>query len=510
MSTDLGTLQENNRRIAKNTLMLYVRMLFGMIVSLYTSRVVLITLGVEDYGIYNIVGSVVVMLSFISSPLGAATQRFYNFELGRGEKTKLNQVFNLSLYSYLVLALLLFAVIEWVGSWYICHKMSLPAGRLDAALFAFQFSLLSFVLSLIKTPYDSLIIAHERMSFYAYCGIFEILLRLGNAVSLLYVGVDKLELYAFNQFAISLMVAVCVWLYCKRQFPYVFLTRVWNKQQFKSLLSFSGWTSVSSISTMASSQGVNIVLNAYCGVIVNAAMGVAMQFIGVITQLTSNFQVAFNPQIVKYYSSNELTLMRRLVYRASKLSYFLLFMLVCPLFVNIDFILKMWLHEVPPYAGPFCRYLMIWALLETMMAPLWTAINATGCIKRYHICMSLSISLVFILSWLCLYVGCSPLSVVIVKCAINAFLLLPRLWFVRAYIGFPFQLYFKEVLMPVVVTTAVFMLIMLSLDQLMLTGWTKLLTLSALFFLTYIPFLFKVTLTKSERNGIMQMVKSKF
>lgn len=210
MSTDLGTLQENNRRIAKNTLMLYVRMLFGMIVSLYTSRVVLITLGVEDYGIYNIVGSVVVMLSFISSPLGAATQRFYNFELGRGEKTKLNQVFNLSLYSYLVLALLLFAVIEWVGSWYICHKMSLPAGRLDAALFAFQFSLLSFVLSLIKTPYDSLIIAHERMSFYAYCGIFEILLRLGNAVSLLYVGVDKLELYAFNQFAISLMVAVCL------------------------------------------------------------------------------------------------------------------------------------------------------------------------------------------------------------------------------------------------------------------------------------------------------------
>ena len=180
MHTELGTPQENNRRIAKNTLMLYVRMLFGMFVSLYTSRVVLTTLGVEDYGIYNIVGSVVVMLSFLSGPLGAATQRFYNFELGRGEKQKLNQVFNLSLYTYLVLAFIMFAAIEWGGTWYISHQMNFPVGRYDAAMFAFHFSLLSFILSLIKTPYDSLIVAHERMSFYAYCGIFEILLRLGG------------------------------------------------------------------------------------------------------------------------------------------------------------------------------------------------------------------------------------------------------------------------------------------------------------------------------------------
>lgn len=510
MHTELGTPQENNRRIAKNTLMLYVRMLFGMFVSLYTSRVVLTTLGVEDYGIYNIVGSVVVMLSFLSGPLGAATQRFYNFELGRGEKQKLNQVFNLSLYTYLVLAFIMFAAIEWGGTWYISHKMNFPAGRYDAAMFAFHFSLLSFILSLIKTPYDSLIVAHERMSFYAYCGIFEILLRLGNAITLLYIGVDKLKLYAVNQFAITLIVAFCVWIYSKKHFQYIHVMRVWNWQQFKSLLSFSGWTSTSSISTIAANQGVNVVLNAYCGVVANAAMGVALQLNGLISQLTSNFQAAFNPQIVKYYSSNELTSMRNLVYRASRLSYFLLFVLVCPLFVHIDFILKIWLHQVPPYAGIFCRYLMIWTLLESLMAPLWTSITATGRIRNYHICMSLLISLVFLLSWACLYAGCPPTSVGIVKCLVDVVLLAARLWFVRALIGFSVRLFLKEVLFPVTITTVVFMLLMLSMNHLMIDGWMKLLTLSMLFVVCYIPFVYKVALSEGERNGIKQMMNKKF
>lgn len=510
MSMGLGTPHENNKRIAKNTFMLYVRMLFGMFVSLYTSRVVLTTLGVEDYGIYNIVGSVVTMMSFINGPLGAATQRFYNYELGRGEKVNLNMFFNLGLYSYLILAFVMFVAIEWVGSWYIYNHMNLPANRVGAAVFAFRFSLFSFVLGLIKTPFDSLIIAHEHMSFYAYSGILEIILRLGNAIVLLYAGVDKLKLYSVNQFVISIIIAVCVWMYCKKKFPYVYITKMWNKELFRSLLAFSGWTSVSSVSTITANQGVNIVLNAYCGVIANAAMGVALQLNGLITQLTGNFQTAINPQIVKYYSTNDLISMRKLVYRASKLSYFLLLMLVCPLFIHIDFILKIWLHEVPLYAGTFCRYLMIWALLESLMAPLWTSITATGRIKNYHICMSLLISLVFILSWICLYNGFSPVSVVIVKCVVDVILLIARLWFVRALIGFSARLFLKEVMIPVSMVSAISVSLMFYFGDIMNDGWNKLLILSSLFLIIYIPIVFKLALSRSERNGIVLLLKSKF
>lgn len=509
MSIEYNIPQTNNKRIAKNTLMLYIRMLFGMMVSLYTSRVVLNTLGVEDYGIYNLVGSVVTMMSFINGPLGAATQRFYNYELGRGKKANLNMVFNLSLYSYLILAIVMFVVIEWVGSWYIHNLMNLPVHRIDAAVFAFQFSLFSFVLGLIKTPFDSLVIAHERMSFYAYSGILEIMLRLCNAIVLLYTGVDKLKLYSVNQFAICIIIAICVWIYCKKKFPYVYIAKMWDKEQFRSLLSFSGWTSVSSVSTIAANQGVNIVLNAYCGVIANAAMGVALQLNGLITQLTGNFQTAVNPQIVKYYSGNDLISMRKLVYRASKLSYFLLFMLVCPLFIHIDFILKIWLHDVPLYAGTFCRYLMIWALLESLMAPLWTSITATGRIKNYHICISLLISLVFILSWICLYYGFSPVSVVIVKCVVDVILLIARLLFVRYLIGFSAKLFLKEVMIPVFMVTAISVLPMFCLDSIMYSGWNKLWILSMLFLIIYIPTVFTMALSWSERNSIVLLLKSK-
>lgn len=500
---------ENNKRIAKNTLMLYVRMLLGMLVSLYTSRVVLNALGVEDYGIYNIVGSIVVMFSFISSPLCTATQRFYNFELGRGKENKLNLVFNLSLYIYVILAFIMFVIIGWGGSWYIEHQMKLPEGRLDATILVFVFSLFSFLLSLIRTPFESLIIAHEQMSFYAYISIAEILFRLGNAITLLYVEVDKLKLYAVNQFLITVVIFACVYIYCHRHFVSIYITKVWDKVQFKSLLSFSGWTSISSISTIAANQGVNILLNAYCGVIANAAMGIALQLNGVITQLTGNFQTALNPQIVKYYSANELIPMQNLVYRASKLSYVLLFMVVCPLFVHIDSILAIWLDKVPPFTGIFCKYLMVWALLESLMAPLWTSITATGHIKQYHLWMSIIISFVFLLSWLCLHLGFPPTSVVFIKCMIDVVLLAVRLWFVHTLIDFSINLFVKEVIIPVSLLSIFFILIMFSLNYLPFVGWSKFLILCSLFLVCYVPLVFNVVLSKNEQKGIIQFVKSR-
>ena len=315
---------ENNKRIAKNTMFLYVRMLLIMGVNLYTSRIVLQTLGVEDFGIYNVVGSIVVAFSFISGPLGSATQRYYNFELGRDDKAGLNLVFNHSVLIYALLSILIFIVIEIGGFWFIKNKMLLPNERLDVALFAFHFSVFAFVVSLFKTPFESLIIAHEKMSYYAYVSIVEVVLNLLNAYSLSFFSLDKLKLYAINRFLIIAIVFACVFIYTRRKFVYVYFVRIWNKNVFKSLLSFSGWSLFGSVASMSANQGLNILLNVFFGVIVNAAMGIASQVNGAVNQFVSNFQVAFRPQIVKLYASGQLDQLRSLIMNTSKYSFLLL------------------------------------------------------------------------------------------------------------------------------------------------------------------------------------------
>ena len=500
---------ENNKRIAKNTLYMYIRMGITMLVQLYTSRVVLSSLGISDYGIYNVVGSVIVMFTFISGPLGTATQRFLNFELGKGEGNKLNVVFNLSFYSYILLGVILFLLIELSGLWYINHKMNLPSERADAAMFAFHLSLIAFVIQLVKTPFESLVIAYERMSYYAYISILEVVLKLGNAFSLLFIGIDKLKLYALNQLIISIIILLCLQIYCHRQFVSVYLTRVWDRTIFKSLLSFSGWSLVGSVATISANQGNNLLLNYFYGVTVNAAVGIAEQVSAAVNQFVSNFQIAYRPQIVKYYAVGDYMALRRLILNTSKYSFLLLFLLACPVMFNIHFLLKIWLGNVPEYAAEFVILNLVYMLLETLSAPMWMTVQATGKIKNYQLIISSCIFLNIVLSFLFLSLGALPLVVLEIKCGLDLIYLLIRLLFMKSKIQFPIKYFIRKVIAVILLIIIVPLAIMFLLKLFIHNDLVYLFASTFSFMVAYIPCLMYIGVDKDGRSKLFQYAKSR-
>jgi len=511
----MPTTVENNKRIAKNTMYMYLRMGITMLVSLYTSRVVLSNLGISDFGIYNVVGSFVAAFSFISGPLSGATQRFYNYELGQNNFKQVNVLFNMSFIIYLVLAIVLFLVIQFAGLWFINNKMSLPPERIGAALFVFEFSLASFVFNLLKTPFDSLIIANEKMSFYAWMSIIDVTLKLGNAFSLILFNGDKLELFAVNVLVINFIVVACAVFYCLRKFVYIrFLhfRSFWNKQTFNSLFSFSAWSLFGSVATMTATQGLNLLLNLFYGVLVNAAMGVANQVNNAVTQFVNSFQVAFRPQIVKYYASNQINELKELILRTSKVSYILLFWLLCPLWFNIHYILDLWLGKanVPDYAAPFCVLMTLYVLQESIQAPLFNTIQATGKIKRYQIIISAAIFLNIVVSYFFLKMGFNPTSVLIIKCCLDFIYLIIRLVFVNKMIGFSIRSFVNGVFVPLCLITIVSVFLMFVLTSVIESQLINLIV-SLFVFLTIYPLLvFYVGLNNHERTVVLNKIKSKY
>lgn len=499
----------NNRRIAKNTLFLYFRMGITMLVQLYTSRIVLNSLGVNDYGIYNVVGSVIVAFSFISGPLGTATQRFYNFELGKNNKQGVNSIFNHSVLIYLILSLILFVVIEVAGIWFINNKMQLPASRLDAAMWAFHLSVLGFVFSLIKIPFESLIVAHEKMDFYAYVSIADVLLKLLNAFSLLYITIDKLKLYSVNQLVIAIIILCCVIVFCKRKFNYIHINRTYNKVIFKQLLSFSGWSLFGSVASMTANQGLNILLNTFFGVAINAAMGIATQINVAINQFVTNFQIAFRPQIIKSYAANEIDALHKLIFNTSKYSYLLLLGLVCPIVMNIEFILRIWLKNVPAYTSEFAIFMLVYALLETLSAPMWMTVQATGKIRNYQLVISSLISMNIIVSYIFLKIGYPPSTVLVIKCFMDILYLVTRLYFMRHLIQFSVMQYTKEVLSRVGVITAVCVFVILTLNWSMPKELTRLFLGTSVFVLFYCGSVYYIALKKNERQKIIKFISQK-
>lgn len=488
---------------------MYIRMGVTMLVQLYTSRIVLNALGVNDYGIYNIVGSVILAFSFISGPLGTATQRFYNFELGQNNKENVNSIFNHSLIIYSILAVILFLILESAGLWFIHNQMQLPVDRMDAALWAFHLSVLGFIFSLLKVPYESLIIAHEKMSFYAYVSIVEVLLKLLNAFCLLYIAVDKLILYSINQLVITWIIGGCVVLYCNRKFVYVRLRKMWDICIFKQLLGFSGWSLFGSIASMSANQGLNILLNVFYGVAVNAAMGIANQIGLSVNQFVTNFQIAFRPQIVKSYAAGNVSELRELISNASKFSYLLLFMLVCPLCFNIDFILRVWLKNVPEYTSVFCIFILLYTLLEALSAPMWMTVQATGKIRTYQLIISSIIGLNFFISYAFLKLGFSPLIVLQVKCCLDVVYLVIRLWFMRKMVNYSVGYFVKEVLLPIFVISVLSMGMISLAISVVEKELYKLLISCTVFILAYIPACYYIALSSSERRIILKFVASK-
>lgn len=412
-------------------------MLFSMLVSLYTSRVVLQTLGVEDYGIYDVVGGVVGMLSLISGSLSSAISRFITFELGKGDIDKLKRVFSTSVSIQLTISTLVIVLAELVGVWFLNNKMIIPSDRLLAANWIFQFSVLTFAVGLISVPYNAVIIAHEKMKAFAYIGIFEVLAKLLIVFSLLVSPIDRLILYGLLLMILSIIVRIIYGIYCKRNFAECSYSFIFDKALIKDMSGFVGWNFIGSSSGILRDYGGNILINLFLGPSVNAARGIATQVCRVVSSFANNFMTAVNPQITKSYSVGNIDYMSELIYRSARYSFYLLLLLSLPFIVNADFLLSLWLEDVPEYTVIFVQLALVLTLSESLANPLVTAVLATGRIRSYQIIIGGMQLLNLPISYLCLRMSFSPECIFVVAIIISVCCVISRVLILRWLLGFP-------------------------------------------------------------------------
>ena len=349
----------SNTTIAKNTMILYVKMLVSLVISLYTSRVILEILGQDDFGIYNVVGGVVVLFSFLTNAMTASTQRFLNYNLGLKEENKVSQIFSTSILAHITILFAVFVLAETIGLWFVTNHLNIPASRYHAAMWVYQMSVLATLINIIVIPYRASIIATEKMSIFAYISILEVVLKLVIVLVLPYSSIDRLILYSILFSGISLLSFFIYLGTCHKKIAFTHFHFVWNKKQYYELMSFSGWYLFGGIAVVGAKQGTNILINIFFNVAVNAAVGIANQVRNAIYGFVSSFQTAFNPQIVKLYASNEHEKLMTLIYRSTKFSYYLLFLLSFPVILYCEEILSIWLVEVPQYTVIFTQLVII-------------------------------------------------------------------------------------------------------------------------------------------------------
>ena len=369
---------DSNKRIAKNTLMLYLRMFLTMVVGLYTSRVVLQTLGVEDYGIYGVVGGIVSMMGFLNASMSGATSRFLTFELGRGNKERLGKTFSSALIVHIIIAAIVFVVAETIGLWFLCNKLVIPEGRMVAAHWVYQLSILSSMLTITQVPYNSSIIAHEKMDIYAYVEILNVTLKLLIVYLLLIGNFDKLILYSILTLAVSVIIMMVYRIYCLRKFAECRFHWIWDKEYLKPLISFSGWDLYGNMAFSVRQQGANFLLNMFFGVVLNAACNIASTIQGILLQFSSNIILVFKPVIIKQYAKENMSDVNRLLRFATKMSTCLLAIISVAVYVKADYVLKIWLGYVPDAAVILTRISLIINFFSCLGSVLIIGIHATG------------------------------------------------------------------------------------------------------------------------------------
>jgi O-antigen/teichoic acid export membrane protein len=401
-------------RLAKNTVLLYFRMFLMMCINLYTSRIVLHTLGVEDYGIYNVVGGVVVMLEFINDSMTASTQRFLSFELGTGNKQKLREVFATSINIHLIISLIIVLLGETIGLWFLHEKMVIPPERMVATEWCFQLSIFTSVLNVLSYPYISAIIAHEKMSSFAYIAILDAVLKLLLVYLLLVFDYDRLIFYAILYAAEKLLIRMVYNIYCVRNFDECKYRWFFRKDLFKEMASFAGWKMWGELALVFYTQGLDILLNVFFGPVVNAARAAAAYAQTAVGSFASNFQTAINPQIMKTYASEQLKETHQLIYRGSRLTFCLLLTICLPLIVETPAVLGIWLKEVPDGSVTFLRLLLVILMIRQSTSVLVTTVAATGNIKKYEITMGVLMLSILPIAYMVLKIGGNPSSVFVV------------------------------------------------------------------------------------------------
>lgn len=438
----------DNKRIAKNTLLLYTRMFFIMCIQLYTSRVVLQALGVEDYGIYNVVGGIVTMFTFLNTALNSSTQRYITYYLGKGNTIELREVFSNCIIIHAIVAIIIVFLSETIGLWFLFNKMVIPAERMGAAMWVYQLSIITTIILIFSTPYNAAIIAYEKMSAFAYISVVEVLLRLLTAFSLIFFSGDKLILYAILTVVAQLIVRYIYVRYCGRKFDTTRIIYKANARLIKKMASFMGWNVFGGLSNVLYGQGLNILLNMFFGPVVNAARGVAVQVQTVVRQFADNLQTAFRPQITITYATDDLISMHDLIFRCSRYTFFLLLLVSFPIFVEAELLLDLWLAETPEWTVTFLRIMLCIVIVDSVASPLMTASAATGDVKLYQLVIGGTMLLIVPVSYLLLCDGFNPSVVFIVHLLFCLVTFALRLFIVRPMIKLSIRKYIVKVIVP--------------------------------------------------------------
>ena len=441
--------EQNNKRLARNTIFLYFRMLLLMFVGLYASRVLLRTLGVEDYGLYNIVGSIVTMFGFLNASLSTSTQRFLNIEIGKGNIDNAKKVFSCSLLQHLILVAIVLVLAETVGLWYVIDKLVVPPGRETATMFVYQFSIISICTQIIQLPYMSSIIAHEKMNIYAYISIYEGLGKLCILFLIQALQYDNLILYALLLLFVQVSVAILYCIYSQFYFKETSFRLYYEKKLFRNMLGFSGWNIVGNLASVCNSQGLNIVMNVFFGTTINAARGIAFQVHSLVQQLIANFQLAVKPQVIKYYASGQIKEMTELVFNAAKYSAFLVIIATVPLILEIRPILKLWLGEYPEYTVIFSQLILFRSIISSMTGNIVMVVHASGYLKNVGLFSGGILLLVLPISYILLKAGLPPYIPFIINIGAALGDTFFELYWMRHYIGFPMKHFYTKVYIPV-------------------------------------------------------------
>lgn len=440
----------NNNRIAKNTLLLYIRMFFMLLISLYTSRVVLSTLGIVDYGINNVVGGVITMLGFLTGSLSAASSRYITYDLGKGDMAALKKTFGNILSIHFILAAIVLVLGETLGLWFMSTQLQIPPEREIAAMWVYQFSILSFILAVISVPYNATIIAHEKMSAFAYISIADAILKLLIVYLLVIIPYDKLIIYVILYFCIQAFDRIIYGIYCSRHFEETHTRLRYDGSLFREIFAFAGWTMNGNLAVIGYTQGLNILLNIFLGPTVNAARGIAVQVQSVCQQFCNNFQMAINPQLTKNYAQGDLDNMHRLLVKSSKFSFYILFFIVLPLMFKAEFILKLWLGIVPEHTVTFLRLMLIIGLLYTLSNPINVSVHATGNLKKFQLVEGTMLLTILPISYILLkFFGIRPEYVFVVHIAVELCTQYARLRIVLPMISMKLGDYARSVLKPI-------------------------------------------------------------
>lgn len=453
----------DSRRIARNTLFLYIRMIVMTLVTLYTFRKLLELLGVENYGIYNVIGGVIILFSFISTAITQSHQRFLAYEIGKGSEGDVTRLFSMMINTQLVIVAILVAAAETAGLYFINHELNFGSESMGVVNCVYQFTIITFVFQIMQIPLTSAIIAYERMDYFSYASIGEALIRLGVVLSLALFPTGRLQTYAILLSASALLILSIYALICKVSFSSIRYARQWNSRMFRKLIGFSGWNMLGGFGNVATDQGLNILFNIFCNLTVNAAMGVANQINAAIGLLVTNIQTAFNPQIIKSFANHDSLYFNSLTFRCARISFYLMATVGAPLIVCMPGILNLWLADVPEYSIPFARIFIVYFLIDAISGSLFTAIQACGKIRRYMTVFAMLTLLNLPIAYLLLSGGISPVAAIGMRAFINLIVLNYRILYLKTAIAFPAAEFYRDVALPALslsVTALLFALLM--------------------------------------------------